>query len=139
MIKSIKKFFWKRRYCRKLADDAFLKEAMAVYAETSIAEFQMLKHGKETGKFLIELEMRQLEDSIAGKKTTGSPLAFPSSGQEIYEQKKRLKELEKELEVIKSDEEAYANSIEQVKRRAETLRTEARELWSRRKTFMNLY
>ncbi len=135
MIYSIRKFLWKRRTLRKIADDALHKEAMAVYSEATVDDILTLKKYDESARDMIGMRIFALRVELGEE--TGSPLAFKEDMElkNDYEKRHRIHELEKETETINIRIKGRFHSIESVKTEAEVLRSQAQELWHRREVF----
>jgi hypothetical protein len=117
MLKALKKAFWKWGYLRKLTNDAFVKEAMAVYSDSTIEDLEFLKREDLKWKAATEKELAELANETEYTKT------------------RRRRDLEKDLEGIEIKLKGRDRSIESVKNEAETLRAQAQELWHRRDIF----
>ena len=135
MIYTLQKFLWKRRQSRRIADEAFQKEAMAVYSETAIEHVLKLKKHDESAIEILKMRIFALQVMLG--EATGSPVGFKADIElkNDYEKQRRVRDLEKEVELIDARIKGRDTSIESVKREAEVLRSQAQELWYRRGVF----
>ena len=129
MTYTIKKFLWKRREARRLADEAFRKEAMAIYSESAIGDILTLKKYDEQKIDMLRARIEWNSDDAA----TGSPVGEVFKND--YERHKFVDGLKKEIADIEVVIKGRDDAVERVKREAETLRAQAQELWHRRKVF----
>ena len=133
MLHKLQKFLWKRREAKRLAEEAFRKEAMAAYSEATADDVRTLKEYDEKKKMIFEMRIYMLDPG-----RTGSGVSFPEDAEiygNPYQMERRAKEVKKEIENIELIIKGRDNAIAQVAREAETLRTQAREIWHRREIF----
>lgn len=132
MTKTLQRWLWKRRKLRRLADEAFEKEAMAEYSRATIEDVQSLKHWDELEKGLL-LGERGFLNGVAA---TGSPFAREwKQPKNEYEKEKRLKEIVREIAAAEGKVKSRDEQVRQLQREVEVLWNSAVELWNRRKVF----
>lgn len=117
MLKKLKKIWWKWNYSRKLSGDAFLKEAMAVYSDSTVEDLEFLKTQDLKFKAKVEEELAGLQNATE------------------YAQTRRRRDLEKDLEEVDIRIKGRERSIEAVQKEAATFRSQAQEMWHRRDIF----
>ena len=132
MTRPVRRYFFKRNYLKKLSNDAWLKEAMALYSDATQRDVIMLRVSdlEKKSNLLNEIDILSAANMTAGD---------GEDPKEKYDREKRIKEIEKEVAQMDVRIKGRDRAIEQLKTQAELLRRESDEIWHRRKIFLETF